>query len=459
MLTVAYLANEFPSAVEPYVSEEIEELRARGLRIIAGSVRKTKSADVPAVDCAPELTLQPVGFAVVLKAALLCVWCSPRIIGLIVRVLFLGREGPSRRAKALLHTWLGACYAVRLRAWGVDHIHAHHGFFGSWIAMTAARLLGVSFSMTLHGSDVLVRGTYLDTKLKSCAFCLTVSEYNRRYILENYPTAGPEKILVSRLGVEVTSRITPRPKTIRTAEFSLVAVGRLHEVKDHAFLVSACAQLQEYGVPFECVIAGEGPERRRLERLIRRLGLEDRISLPGHIARRQMDSLYDRADVVVLTSRSEGLPLVLMEAMSRGKIVVAPAITGIPELVHPGLTGFLYEPGSLQSLVARLLHVRSRMEAPDCSRLRPCLLSATRELDWVRHAARVQVRHNFHRSTNLKAFADAFISRIHPQTASPHEDPILQQIQLSVQRNRGVPVRADGFNALAGARSRPVFHD
>ncbi len=52
-----------------------------------------------------------------------------------------------------------------------------------------------------------------------------------------------------------------------------------------------------------------------------------------------MDSLYDRADVVVLTSRSEGIPLVLMEAMARGKIVLAPAITGIPELVIARQTG------------------------------------------------------------------------------------------------------------------------
>ena len=90
---------------------------------------------------------------------------------------------------------------------------------------------------------------------------------------------------------------------------------------------------------FECLIAGEGPERRNLESLIRRCGLEERVTLLGHVPREHMDSLYDRADVVVLTSRSEGIPLVLMEAMARGKIVLAPAITGIPELVIAGRDG------------------------------------------------------------------------------------------------------------------------
>ena len=124
---------------------------------------------------------------------------------------------------------------------------------------------------------------------------------------------------------------------------TLLAVGRLHPVKDHAFLIEACRQLQSFDVRFECMIAGEGPERRHLEVLIRKYGLEDRVTLLGHVRREQMGSLYDRADLVVLTSRSEGIPLVLMEAMARGKIVLAPAITGIPELVITGKSGFLYQ--------------------------------------------------------------------------------------------------------------------
>ena len=83
----------------------------------------------------------------------------------------------------------------------------------------------------------------------------------------------------------------------------------------------------------------------------------------GHVPREQMDSLYDRADVVALTSRSEGIPLVLMEAMARGRIVLAPAITGIPELVIPGKTGFLYKPGSLEDFVDRLLFIHSLLRA------------------------------------------------------------------------------------------------
>jgi glycosyltransferase involved in cell wall biosynthesis len=263
-----------------------------------------------------------------------------------------------------------------------------------------------------------------------------VSEYNRRYILDRYPRVQAKKIVVSRLGVELGDcDRTLRPQSeARAVDLTLLAVGRLHAVKDHAFLVRACAELYQCGVRFECSIAGEGPQRRHLESLIRQFGLEDRITLLGHVAREQMDSLYDRADVVVLTSRSEGLPLVLMEAMARGKIVLAPAITGIPELVIAGQTGFLYEPGSRKNFVARILAIHSRKQAQNVQRdLCPDMLSAARQLDWVRHAARVQVRHNFNRTTNLESFGNFFIQRINPQTASlPHENPLLQQIQLSI---------------------------
>ncbi|HUA14237.1 MAG TPA: glycosyltransferase family 4 protein [Verrucomicrobiae bacterium] len=450
MLTVAYLANQFPSPVEPYVADEIEELERRGVRVIAGSMRRAADAG------AAEIVLLPLSPRVLPRAVWLCFREWMLISPLIARVLFRGRESPLQRAKALLHTLLGACYAVRLEKMGVDHIHAHHGYFGSWVAMVAARFLGTGFSMTLHGSDLLLRASYLDVKLANCAFCLTVSEYNRRYIAEHYPDVQQQKVFVSRLGVETAEpEAIPRDRNI--AKFAMLAVGRLHRVKDHAFLIRACAQLRASGLNFECPIAGEGPERRRLEFLIRRYSLENQVILLGHVPREQMDSLYRRSDLVVLTSRSEGIPLVLMEAMLRGKVVLAPAITGIPELIVPGRTGFLYECGSQADFVARVLYLHSLL-CKETDRLKDSsVLWASRTIDWVRHAAQVQVRHGFDRKKNLESFADLFINAVRPARSNLDEDPLLQQVQLSFQRHRSVPVRIDGVDAGAGARSSAVL--
>jgi len=421
VLTVAYLANQFPAAVEPYVGEEIQELRRRGVRVIPGSVRKPdarQSASAAALE--PEiLCLQPVRVVTMLRALGLVVRRWERIAGLVARVLLRGKESPKRRLKALLHTWLGAYYAVLLRDRGVDHVHVHHGYFGSWIGMVAARLLGVNFSMTLHGSDLLLNGAYLDAKLKHCRFCVTISEYNRRHILKHFAAIDPRKIIVSRLGVDVPERAESRRVARGTRRiFTLLAVGRLHAVKDHAFLVRACARLRDGGLDFECWIAGEGQERQRLECLIRKNRLQEQLKLLGHVGNRQMEALYGRADVAVLTSRSEGIPLVLMEAMVRGRIVLAPAITGIPEIVVPGKTGFLYAPGALQDFVSKILFLERSMCRED--------RSAVSRLDWVRHAAQMQVVHNFSRGKNLTRFGSWFLQR----TAAPDfpltQDPVTQ---------------------------------
>lgn len=438
MLTIAYLSNLYPSAVEPYVGDEVCELRKRGIGIVTGSVRKAlRHAGSGEQNQFPDIVLQPLRLGLLLRALWLFVRRWQRISPLILRILLRGRESPLRRVKALVHTWLGACYALRLQESGVDHIHVHHGYFGSWIALTAARLLNAGFSITMHGSDLLLDGHYLDTKLEYCKFCLTVSEFNRQYILDHYSRVEPRKIMVSRLGVEICDSVDPHLRPEKDGAFSMLSVGRLHRVKDHAFLIRACSQLHAHGLPFECAIAGDGPERRSLEKLIRKKGLEKEVTLLGHVAREQMDSLYERADLVVLTSRSEGLPLVLMEAMARGKIVLAPAITGIPELVIDGKNGFLFQAQSQGDFVSRVLFIHSLFAAKDPGH--DFVLSSSHRLDWVRHAAQVTVRHHFNREKTLEAFAEFFIRAVNPKVTI-HEDSLLQQIQLSVQRHGSVPV-------------------
>jgi len=427
MPVVAYLSNQFPSPVEPYVFEEIEELRRRGITVIPCSARRP--ADVGSGKAgfdgssqarklkslaSETLYLQPSSLGLLIRAAWFCLHRFSSMTDLWGRVFVQGREPAARRARTFLHTVMGACYALRLKRKGVEHIHVHHGYFSSWIAMVAARLLDIPFSLTLHGSDLLLHATYLDLKLKNCAFCVTVSEFNRRFVLEHYPGIEPGKIIVRRIGVDAQVQatcpdsISPGPKPLM-----MMAVGRLHPVKDHSFLLRACYELKTTSADFLCLVAGEGPERPWLEHLIRNLGLEDQVKLLGHLSRQQLGSWYAMCDVVVLTSRSEGIPLVLMEAMAYGKTVLAPAITGIPELVHDGETGFLYRPGSLSDFVNKLHMIRSSSPA----------------LSGLRRAARQHVLEHFDREKNLAALADLFVSRISSkQRTDLHENPVLQQI-------------------------------
>jgi glycosyltransferase involved in cell wall biosynthesis len=415
--TVAYIANQFPVAVEPYVVDEIRELRRRGVTVIPSSGRRVNLNALP-VDLRQladgSICLQPPNFRLLWQAAWLCVTKWHSVQDLLVRIFLRGAESPRRRVRALLHTWLGAYYALVLRDRGVEHIHAHHGYFASWVAMVAARLLRIGFSMTLHGSDLLLHGTYLDTKLANCSFCFTVSEYNRRYILDRYPTVDPRKVILQRIGVgQIAVGVGCRARADIQGQLLLLAVGRLHPVKNFEFLVRACALLRKRGISFACWIAGDGPERKKLDHLICELKLGGEVELLGHVPQEQLINYYALADLVVLTSRSEGLPLVLMEAMAHGKLVLAPDITGIPELVRHRKTGFLYRAGSLESFVTWIEFIYTGKE----------------QCGVIRSAARQHVLAHFHRKKNLEHFCDLFLNKIGAaREAVLDEDSVLQQI-------------------------------
>jgi len=418
MPTVAYLANQFPSSVEPYVADEIQELRRRDLAVIPCSARQAgKEIDPNLKSFVDEtLYLQPLRLKLAICAAIACILKFPILKDFYYRALLQGNEPAGRRLRALLHTWLGVYYALLIKRSCADHIHVHHGYFASWIAMVAARVLGIEYSMTLHGSDLLLHTAYLDTKLKHCKFCVTISEFNRCYILERHPEVPPDRIIVRRMGVDPGNTDIHPNQVPRGGRLVMLAVGRLHSVKDHAFLVRACRLLKNHDIHFACAIAGDGPERASLETLIGDLDLQGEIHVLGHLSRQQLDARYAAADLVVLTSRSEGIPLVLMEAMARGKPVLAPAITGIPELVLDGQNGFLYHPGSLEDFAARVELVQRRRSA----------------LGPLARAARQHVLQHFNRENNLAAFCDLIFANIsatptsRPVEHNFYENPVLQ---------------------------------
>jgi glycosyltransferase involved in cell wall biosynthesis len=420
LTTIAYIANEFPSPLEPYVIDEIKELRRRGVEIICCSGKRTSPAVLPSADRALwEEThfFQPLTDQELLRASKRLISNRIRFWQVMRPVIREPKTRLHRRFRTLGHSIMGAAMANQLARLGISHIHAHHGYFASWMALTAAALMGIGFSFTLHGSDLFQRGNLLSAKLQACRFCVTISDFNRRYILQNYPETSAEKVIVQRLGVD---RVLPWRMPIREADshsprIRILSVGRLHEVKDHRFLVQACAILRDQGLRFHCRIVGEGPERPALEALIASSQLQAQVRLLGHLPRTELAGYYRDFDLVVLTSKSEGIPVVLMEAMSHEKLVLAPAITGIPELVQHQRNGFLYQPGSLPDFVSAVRWIASLQSS----------------LDGIRHAAAASIAASYDRQRNLTAFADHFLARI-SYSEDNHAHSLLQQVRLSV---------------------------
>lgn len=137
-----------------------------------------------------------------------------------------------------------------------------------------------------------------------------------------------------------------------------VCAARLEKQKGLDVLLEAAALLRGRGLGFVIALAGDGAERAALETQAARLGLAGAVHVLGRVE--EVGALYAAADAVVLPSRWEGLPLSLLEALARGRPVVATRVGGIPEVIEDGLTGLLAAPEDPASLADALATLHRR---------------------------------------------------------------------------------------------------
>ncbi|MEN6493745.1 MAG: glycosyltransferase, partial [Thermoguttaceae bacterium] len=130
------------------------------------------------------------------------------------------------------------------------------------------------------------------------------------------------------------------------------AVGRLAAEKDFPSLIRAVDRLFRDGRNVELMLVGEGDERGPLETLVDQLKLTDRVHFLGH--RTDLIGLYEAMDAFVLSSRREGLPNVVLEAMAMEVPVIATRIAGLPKLIEHETSGLLVEPEDTEGLTAAL---------------------------------------------------------------------------------------------------------
>lgn len=161
-------------------------------------------------------------------------------------------------------------------------------------------------------------------------------------------TCRADRTVVIPNGVEVDAY--PQASLERAVP-RLIAVGRLAAPKDWSTLLSALTSLDSEAFA-ELAIVGDGPERERVEDELARRSLEGRVRLLGE--RDDVPRLLAEADVFLLASRSEGLPLSVIEAMAAGLPIVASDVGGLKELVRDGETGVLVPPGDPVALAEAL---------------------------------------------------------------------------------------------------------
>jgi teichuronic acid biosynthesis glycosyltransferase TuaC len=229
-----------------------------------------------------------------------------------------------------------------------------------YAGMLAAQRLGLPLVLQARGSDLMLLGDnpqrrpLIQRALKAAAQIITVSQALAHKAVEL--GANPDRVHHVPNGVD-QDRFQPRDRTQARQELELdepgpylLFVGNMVPVKGLKHLFSALSQIPRA----KLIMVGSGPLRPALEVQARELGIDERIIWAGNQGHERIPLYMAACDCLVLPSLSEGEPNVVLEALSCGRPVVASRVGGVPQMIQPGVNGYMSQPGDPESLASAL---------------------------------------------------------------------------------------------------------
>ena len=364
-MIIAYLVNQYPKVSHSFVRREVAAVESCGVKVARFSIRSCESELVDEADKLEQeltkvilgvgvkglvlallrvATIRPIRFLEALRLTFKVGWHSER--GIILHLAYLAE------ACVLLNWFLEQ---------GIAHVHAHFGTNSTTVAMLCRVLGGPTYSFTVHGPEEFDKATILslEEKIKRSTFVAAVSSFGKSQLFRWCDRTLWSKIHVIHCGVDAA--FLAHPHVPIPAAPRLVCIGRLSEQKGHLLLLEAANLLAVAGLDFKLVFVGDGPLRSDIEKQIAQYGLQKHIEITGWASTDQVREQLLGSRAMVLPSFAEGLPVVIMESLALNRPVISTYVAGIPELVEPGVCGWLVPPGSAEILAVAM---RAALEAP-----------------------------------------------------------------------------------------------
>lgn len=402
--TIAYLSTEIPSISTTFVYNEILSLEENGFTVIPIALHPSRLKDV-------SQRLRDLSDRVIVlyqnrffqSLDLLAENCinfikSPAFYLKTLELLFTDIQAigiiKKDSLKLAYHFLQAAKVSSALRENNCCHIHAHFAGSTTQIAMYASSISGVPFSFTSHAADLFSGFILLKEKIDRSKTAITISEYNKQFLLEL--GINEEKIKVIRCGINLDSwQFTPRMQLREIPKIATLC--RLVEKKGVDVLIEALGILRDDGFKFLFEIVGDGPQKKELLQMVAERNLGDITIFRDAMPNYSVPDWFKDIDIFVLACRKEkdgdqdGIPVVLMEAMSVGVPVISTSISGVSELIEDGVSGFLARPNdpvSLSEKIRNLIHNRDHLES-------------------ITSKARYQIEREFNENINIKKLIEA----------------------------------------------------
>ncbi len=387
---VAFILSQFPEVHETFILRELLALDSAGLDFVILSLKPCRDSLVQSgARGLLDRTYYP--------------WDAPGGIRRWSRSL--RRQAAMRNCLPWLRkplasmyvTWAAERFARLCEDLDVGHIHSHWATAPTSAAVLVSHLVGVPYSFTAHAWDIFAGDGLLAEKARRAKFIITCTGANVQTIRSMIAPGDHGKVILNYHGVPFTEK--PYEKSRRSDRLRVAAVGRLVETKGFEYLLAA---LEEARFPFELVIVGYGPLRRDLEKRAARGACRGRVRFEGIVPNERVFEILSQSDVFVMPSvvarngDRDGIPNVMLEAMSVGLPVVASDISGIGEAVVDSRTGILVPPASPSAIRRGLMRF---WNAPD-------------EAAKMGLAGRRLVRQRFSAEKNARALYDVFAKNL-----------------------------------------------
>lgn len=355
-----YLGPEIPSLSATFIYNEIFQARKLGYEIKVASVHKPAALASQRVqkELGDVTYIYNAGVKAFFTSFIKLLFTAPTtmfstLANLVKDVIKLGLF--NSLAVGQCYRFLASCFlADVLKKERIAHLHTHFAHVPTDIAMYAANIAGIPYSVTAHANDIFERGYLLNEKINRSKFFATISEYNKCQ-LANYDKAN--KLKVIRCGVDELSFV-PRSHDPENKTPKIGVLARLVEKKGIHVLIDACAKLPNRDFIVE--IAGDGPEKQKLELQAKQLNLQKQIKFLGQMDNHNVANWLDTIDfyalpcVVDKNGDMDGIPVSLMEAMLKGVPVITADVSGVAELVIDNQTGFIAKSADIDDLTCKI---------------------------------------------------------------------------------------------------------
>jgi colanic acid/amylovoran biosynthesis glycosyltransferase len=360
--SIACVVSRYPAVSHAFIVREVQALRRHGLDVHTFTIRRPRPDELLSAADREEhgrtFAVLPPRPLRLLGSHLRGLMSHPlRYVGTLVAAQRLSPPGVRDRLWRLFYFGEAIVVWDECRRRGVRHLHAHFANVGSDVAMLASRFggSGWSWSFMMHGCVELFDEAphRLPHKVRDARLVVCTSDFVRAQLMGLVEREHWRKLQVSRCALDARAFAAP-PRARGKGRLHILTVARLVASKGQAVLLEALAELRARGVDADVTFVGDGPDRAALDALAGELGVGDRVRFTGAVGQDELPGWYRRADLFCLPTFSEGLGVVLIEAMAAGLPVVSTRVMGVPEVIEDGDCGLLVSPGRADELAAAI---------------------------------------------------------------------------------------------------------